>query len=171
MPIQRTASRTTTDTLRERQRNMLLGLERCKMSDNDDLITHIIKFNNMLQEYIFEGNWIKRPDRYILLRNTLPEKWQMEFTDIWRSVTQTEEFSIQYNKAIEWLATEYLKHKAKSTIFPSMSRNRNHAARFAIGHPWLSKIDYQLPQEFKDSFPKSLICRDRETGEIIFVRY
>ena len=74
MPIQRTASRTTTDTLRERQRNMLLGLERCKMSDNDDLITHIIKFNNMLQEYIFEGNWIKRSDRYILLRNTLPEK-------------------------------------------------------------------------------------------------
>ena len=94
MLIRRTARKIMTDTLRERQRDMLLDLERYRMSDNDDLIAHIIKFNNMLQEYIFEGNWIKRSDRYILLRNTLPEKWQMEVIDIWTSVTQTEEFSI-----------------------------------------------------------------------------
>ena len=67
VPIRRTARRTTTDTLRERQRDMLLDLERYRMSDNDDLIAHIIKFNNMLQEYIFEGNWIKRPNKYELL--------------------------------------------------------------------------------------------------------
>ena len=170
----KTARRVTTSTQRLRISAMLFKMDEYRMEKDDDMITHIIKFNDMLQESIWAGNWIGQPTRFRMLRNTLPEMWQSRLTDIWESVTFTEELSVQYNVAIKKFVIEYIRLKAKNATIPMISRGYRPNSKFAglsVGFPWLPKIDYKLPKEFKDSFPKTMIRWDTETGKVLNVRY
>ena len=103
----------------------------------------------MLQESIWEGNWIGQPNRLRYLRNTLSKIWQQRLTDIWKLVTHTVELRVQYNIAIERLAIQYLQSKANNTIFPLMSRKRCKDPKFTIGFPWLSKIKYHYRKNLR----------------------
>ena len=169
--LRRTPRRVSTSVQRERIKQLLFKLDEYRMKESDDMISHIIEVNKMIQQSIWEGNWIGQPNRFRMLHNTLPEIWQMRLTKIWESVTQTEKPSIQYNAAIKRLAIESIRLKAMNTAFPLKCRGCRRDSRSTIGYKWLSKIQYKLPQEFKDSFPKTMITRDSRTEKILSVRY
>lgn len=79
----RTPRRVDTQEKRQRLRELRNELELYRWNGQDDMMTHIRKVNEMIQEIIFSGHIMPVAMRVIALRTTLPIEWHGVIDRLW----------------------------------------------------------------------------------------
>ena len=122
-----------------------------KMLPSDDIIQHLIKMNEKIQEAIWHGS-SRLTDDYFMFRTLLqslinPEDKKL-LAELWVSNR-----SSKYDIPLSDFVRAYIKRGARRTATfatTSTTRKRTHEI---ILYPWLHNIEMALPIQLTNSFP------------------
>ncbi|XP_056167075.1 uncharacterized protein LOC130138096 [Syzygium oleosum] len=140
--------------------------------DECDLVKHLMKVNEMIQNVIWNGYHMSNSEMIDALRSTLPYEWRDVMDDLWKAPEievvdgewESGEIPVvpKYKQLAVNFLKEYIRVGAAKTSTLGMNSSwrrmnapwRNHKG-FPRAYPWLPNVTLEFSEDFSKEFDKS----------------